>query len=371
VLAVLPIIVQPILVARDDWLPLSDDAVVAVRAHDVLSADSPLLGMPSTLAATSTDVDADEIGDTHHPGPLQSWVLAVPARIFDGAPLAVSMGVAVVNIGAVLIMVLLVRKKLGRAALVLFVPLLAVLYWSLGSSVLTDPWNPHMALLPLASFFVVAWCVSDGDIALIPLAVFLASFVVQTHFMFVVTAGTVAAVATVGLVLRQRTRRHDETLSTTPLPWRRTGIWTAIVVVVCWTPALLDQLANDPGNLLGLWRGAGESDATTYSFTYALQFGVRTIATIPLFGRGPLSLPNFAALDDHAPPRYSWVVAAIIVGVLVWGAIVATRHRRTADARLNAVALAALVGVVLTIDRMPINYGVLARYRACRCGSSA
>jgi hypothetical protein len=361
--AVLPIIVQPFLAARDGWLPLSDDAIVAVNAHDVLTTNGPLLGMPSTLTAT-TDLDEDEVGETHHPGPLQFWVLALPARLFDGAPFVFSLGVAAVNLGAVLIMVLLVRKNLGRAGVALFVPLLAVLYWSFGRSVLADPWNPHIALLPLASFFVVAWRVSDGDIKLIPLALFIGSFVVQTHFMFVITVGVVATVATVGLVLRVRARRHDAEQSITHPPWRRTLIWTAVVFVVCWTPAIWDQLTNDPGNLLGLWRGGSEPDAELYSLSYALQFGVRTIATIPLFARGPLSSSSFAALDDDGPPLYSWFVAAFLVGVLIWGAIVAMRQRRTADARLNAVALAALVGVVLTIDRMPLNFGVIARYRA-------
>ena len=73
-LLVLPVVVSAGRAVADDLVPSGDEAGIAVRVHDVLSTDPPLTGLPSTSDLYGTGIR------TMHPGPIEFYLLALPAR---------------------------------------------------------------------------------------------------------------------------------------------------------------------------------------------------------------------------------------------------------------------------------------------------
>lgn len=358
VLAVLlPFVLQPVIDTAQDWLPLSDDAAVAIKAHDVLTHKSPLLGMPSTVGTVG-----DEGDQTYQPGPMVFWALAVPARLLSGTPTSLAVGVALVNAVAVVLALLAARRNGGTGAFVVAALLSAALLWSLGGAFSTSPWNPHVALLPFTGFLFVAWAVAAGDRKLLPVAVVLGSLAVQAHFQYLVVVAAVTLVLgalTIISAVRQKARAVD------PVNPRKqvTRALTATAVGACWWPTAYEQLTNHPGNLVALVRAGGSADVTTVSLRYAVEFGVRAIATVPLFLRGPISANQYARVDDLPPPTYTWIIAALIVAVLLVGGLAAWRRQNAAATAAAALGLTALAAAVLTVDRLPVQFPALARYR--------
>src|SRR5436190_2035985 len=88
---------------------------------------------------------------------------------------APSVLVAVAIAGAV---VLAARRNGERSAILTALALVLVIH-ALGPSLRIDPWNPWVPILPFALFLTAAWGVSDGDSALLPVAVGVGSFCVQ------------------------------------------------------------------------------------------------------------------------------------------------------------------------------------------------
>src|SRR5882757_3042841 len=73
VAALTPIVVATIRAIARGWIPPSDDAIFALRAHDVFTHNTPLLGPVSTVS-----LDAGRV--VNHPGPLFFDALAIPER---------------------------------------------------------------------------------------------------------------------------------------------------------------------------------------------------------------------------------------------------------------------------------------------------
>ena len=60
---------------------MGDQALLEIRARDVLTAHHPLLGTASSAA-----LNRDQVVPLNHPGPLMFDVLALPVRLFGGGP---------------------------------------------------------------------------------------------------------------------------------------------------------------------------------------------------------------------------------------------------------------------------------------------
>src|SRR5450631_663373 len=83
--AELPLVVFGAVESARGWRPLFDNAGLAYRSFQVFSSHSPLVGHQMAVSAGSHAVFG--------PGPLQSWILAVPVRV-DPAQGALWGGVA-------------------------------------------------------------------------------------------------------------------------------------------------------------------------------------------------------------------------------------------------------------------------------------
>jgi hypothetical protein len=220
------------------WHPAGDWAVIELRTRDVGSSTTPLLGPYSRYG-------------WNHPGPLLFWALSVPYKLVGSSSSSLMLAASLVNSAAIVGLGVFVWRR-GRIVLVAATTMgIAVLCSHLGPSFLRDPWNPSMTVLPFALLVVLTWSATDGDRLAVPLLALTGSFLVQSHVGFALVVGTAWVVAAVGYARRG-------------VAWKRPLAWSAAVLVACWLPVLIDQLAGR-GNAVDLVRyfkgGATESAA--------------------------------------------------------------------------------------------------------------
>ena len=213
------------------WYPTGDWAVLAMRVADV-GHSTPLLGPYSRFG-------------WNHPGPLLYWLLAIPYNLLGGRSVDLLAGSGLFACG-VTGAVLAIAWRRGRLPLVALSSVaLAVLVHSMGPSMLRDPWNPYITLLPLVLLVFLAWSGAEGDRWAWPALLLTGSFLVQSHVGYTVTVLAVGAVAW-ALAWQRR-----GTVPLMPPDRRRRRLLTGTLVVIgmaCWLPVLVDQFAGS-GNL--------------------------------------------------------------------------------------------------------------------------
>jgi hypothetical protein len=327
--AALPILVVMVRTIAADWAPLGDNAMIAIRAYDVFSADPPLVGQSSGGATTVLDQRA------FCPGPLLFWLLAVQARFLDPAWMAVTAGL--VNVASVVGAVALARRRGGLWLMFATAIAIALMLRSIPAHAYSDVWNPWVPLLPFLLLIFLAWSLACGDIRLLPLAVLVASFVSQAHLAFLLPAAGVMAVGLAGLVARYA--RPPPSGRAPIRPW---VIAAAVVLVACWTAPAIEQATDRPGNAVLLARAA-TSDEPTLGRQAGAHAVARAVGVRPWWLKAPRSTEaRMVDLRGAPGPRTlasTIVVLAALIAVLAAGAM---RRRR------DVVAAAAL-GLVLSL----------------------
>jgi hypothetical protein len=256
VLASWPVISSTVKAARAGWVPAGDDGIIATRGWDVLTSHTPLVGQYSEAGL----VIHGQV--MHSPGPMLYWLLALPARYGSVESLAVTM--CVLNTLAIIACVALARRRGGLVLMFAAAFGISLMCQSLPGEAMHDIWNPAAALFPFLALIFIGWSLACGEYRLLPLAAVVASFVVQTHLMYLAPTLVVAAVGLGGLVasaLARRLRRRnagggppaaDPGEGQRPSPGRaRVWPWALAAVVVlaaCWTPPVINQLQSSPGN---------------------------------------------------------------------------------------------------------------------------
>lgn len=329
---IVPLVANAIRALTLGWFPTYDIGFLQLRALDVGTRRTPLVGMPSTLSEVSGVT-------TFHPGPLQSWMSALPLRMFSFVPSALMLTQVLLN----MIWVLLVVHVLGRSewarhrAVAAIVGLVFLV--SLGPEIAHDPWNPHAAVIPLALAILATMLVVLGQRSIAWVAVLAGSFAAQCHLSF-------AAVGAISVVLAVAfsvvAARRGDSLA-------RRDAWIAVgVFVLCWIGPIIDQFTGH-GNLGRLIGGGvgGESLGLHESW---FRF-VRVL------------LPWRLLFDVHVSPQelvssVSWwesVVAVVALLGLVW---LASRDR----GRIRPVGcvIVSMVAAQLVITAMmPVTLGTL------------
>src|SRR6266540_3279154 len=176
VAAVLPVVVAAVRGVTRDWTPTGDDAFSAIRADDVFSRDTPLLGTWSSASNYTGHM-------INHPGALHFDLLALPVRLF-GHSHGTALGMGLINGAAIALLGWLVYRRLGAGAATVAFALSACLSWSLGSEMLYDPWSQYAPLIPFSLFLVAVWCTVAGDPLAAPIAVVSGSYALQTHLSY-------------------------------------------------------------------------------------------------------------------------------------------------------------------------------------------
>jgi hypothetical protein len=293
------------------WIPAGDQANIAVRAHDVLTSRTPLVGLHSDSSAV-----------VHHAvyglGPMLYWLLALPVRI--GGPWALTVTMGLLNTAAVVGAVALARRRGGIALMLATALAIVVMTRSLPPEALHDVWNPSAALLPLMLLMFLGWSLASGEHRLLPLTVLTASFVAQCQLVYALPALMILAVGVVGMVVSLRSRPDRPRL-------RAWVAAAAVVAVACWTPALLDEIKGSPGNLTWVERTvtAGEptlgADAGWHAV--ALAIGVRPWwTTDPAY---PYERKNEVR---RSPGAFRSLTALALLAALLAAAVLGLRRRR-------------------------------------------
>jgi hypothetical protein len=237
--AAIPVINSTVKAVRAGWVPAGDDGIIATRGWDVLTSHTPLVGQYSEAGL----VIHGQV--MHSPGPMLYWLLALPARYGSVESLAVTMGI--VNVLAIIGCVALARRRGGYSLMFASALGIALMCQSLPTESMHDIWNPAAGLFPFLLLVFVGWSLACGEYRLLPLSVLLASFVTQTHLMYLAPTAVVVAVSLVGLALGALARRktHAE---------RRRRAWpwvlaALLVAAACWTEPTIEEIRENPGNL--------------------------------------------------------------------------------------------------------------------------
>lgn len=343
VAVVLPILASTVMLLIAGWGPVGDNATLSIRAGDVLRGDPPLTGMPTT---------ADTITGTKlldHPGPIEVWSAAIPYRLLG--PVGLLLTVAAVN-AAALVLAVVVGWRRGRAALATAVTATGLLLcWSLGTTVIRDPLNSHVSLIPMFALVLLAWDVRAGRWRTLPVAVATASWVAQAHVAYALPVAT-TFLGTAALMVLDHRRRSPEARRRAARGRRHGVVWGVTVGLLLNLPLLIDQ-ATGSGNL-GRMLGFGDQPGQ------GLGTGARVLVTSFGFPPAWLRPVNDPFVLLRAPTVVDLLAFGATVGLVVWTTVDAHRRRdRTASTLLHA-ALLAVLGALLVVVRTPKGGAVLA-----------
>lgn len=352
-LVVLPVLAAAVRALVDGWIPMGENAIMPLRARDVLTADHPFLGTFSSASLTSDTI-------VNHPGPLLFDLLAIPVRLFGSAAGTV-LGIAVINLVSLGVALRAAFAAGGRGLFVAAAIGAAALEWTLGSSLLIDPWNPHVLVLAWYATMLAAIGLACGWRPGLAWVVALGSFAIQTHVSYALQVPLLLAAA-IGLgALGRRSVAGTEGRPVAPVAehlrsWRRHGALALGVGFLLWAQPLWQQVAGaGPGNLTALLRTAREDQARA-GWGVAVRLVAQVVALPPLWWRRSFTdslqdLPLRGA-DGGLLPMASWVPSAgaavaglAVVVVLLAGAIVV--GRRTGRWSVLATAAVALVAVAI------------------------
>ncbi|MGI9051162.1 MAG: hypothetical protein ACR2HQ_00680, partial [Ilumatobacteraceae bacterium] len=238
-----PAVVAVVRRIASGWYPVGDKAAIAVGGGDVLTEHHRLLGTASSASFQSVLAN--------HPGPLLFDVVALPIRLF-GTATGLSIGIAALNIGAGLVVIVAAARQAGRAAALAATVGLCLLTWSAGNDVLVEAYNPTAAMVPFFAVLVLAWAAVNGDRWSLPWLVGFGSFCVQANIAYVVTTVPIVAAAIGVYVWRRRGLR----------PLRDVLLWCLPVLLVLWSQPLVEQVINGRnGNLVRLVRNTTNLEA--------------------------------------------------------------------------------------------------------------
>ncbi|QYG94779.1 hypothetical protein HC251_21640 [Iamia sp. SCSIO 61187] len=337
-----PSIVAAVRVIRADWVPIGDQAIISIRAADVLTGRTPRLGQLSTVSA--------EVGETtRSPGPMGYWPFAVTAR---WGPLWGTVVVAAALSASAMVASVRLAARRGGVGLALALALgLALSSRALNPGGLVSTWNPALGLIPLVLLVLLAWSLGMGELRLLPVAVLVASFCAQVHTVLAVAALPVLAIGLVaGLLATARADRPAGLRHRLRLPpgSARPLLGAVVVGVVCWALPVLDEITSDPGNLTLLARGA-PGEPSTWSLVGRLLADV--LGVPPAFVGGDV-LPDEqveSVFFRPAPTTAALTSVAVIGALAVLGLRAARRRER--EVVVPVLLVLALVGAGAAVAR--------------------
>ena len=343
VLVVLPILASTAMALHDGWTPVGDNATLALRSGDVLRGDPPLTGMLTT-ADTITDAEA-----LNHPGPLEVWVAAIPYALLGPAGLLLT--VAAIN-AAALVLAVVVGWRRGGPALAVAVTITSLLLcWSLGTTVIRDPLNSHVELLPWFALTLLCWDVRMGHWRSLPVAVVVGSWVAQAHVVYLPMT-IVLGFGTAALCLVDHRRRDADDRRRFGRGRREALIWGLTLGVLLSVPMLIDQFTGS-GNLGRMLGFAGRSGQ---GVLVGLRVLMSALGAPPAWLR-PVNEPFILLRGPNLADVLAFGVTVGLIS-LVW-AKARARGDRTTLTLLHASMLG-LGAAVLAVVRTPIRGAVLA-----------
>jgi hypothetical protein len=310
---VVPFVVAAVTLWTRHWYPVLDLAMTEFRVRDVGTSDTPLIGLPGRIGRFP------EQGS--HPGPLSFYLVAPTYRLVGASAWGLLLGaivVAVVAIGTAL----WIAERRGGPWLVCGVgALLAFMVRGYGFEVVTQPWNPYLPVLMWLVVLLATWSVLDGDGAMIVVVAAVASLCAQTHMPYLGLGLGMGALAVGSMAVRAW---RDPSERRAVLRWW--GI-AGLVTAVLWTPPVIDQFRNEPGNLSMLVDYFRTPPEEPVGLLEGLRLFARHLDITRLGGAvtGADGFVTRAAYDLEGSVLPGLVLAVLWVGAAVFA--VRARHR--------------------------------------------
>lgn len=289
-----------------DYYPNTDWALFELRARDVLD-HGVFVGPYSRYG-------------WNHPGPLLFYALGVPYKLMASRSISMHITALLIN-GVALVGIVWVAFRRGRLPMVIatVVPT-ALMAHALGADLLRNPWNPYLPVLPLLFVLLLCWSVAVGDLWMLPIAVAVASFAIQSHVGVALEVVALLVVALAGIIVRGIRTPRDRRRAW----WARVAKVAAAAVVVfavLWFPVFWGTVVRNDGNLQQIWSFFRESHDTA-GVTKALEVMGLQWGPRPewIFGdRG------FSMLGTQYTETYWWVAVGLVLGIAA--TVVAVRRR--------------------------------------------
>lgn len=337
-LLVAPLAVAAVALRTPRWYPVLDLAMTELRLRDVFTAHTPLIGLPGRIGSFP------EQGS--HPGPMSFYALWPAWKVLGSSAWGMQVGTLVLNAVAASTAVVIANRRGGLRLAIAVTAVLALLMAGYGIATLAEPWNPYLPLLWWIVTLLAVWSVLCADVAMLPVAVMAASMAAQTHVPYLGLCVGMGAIAVVAVVLQWRRGEGRR-------PIRRWGAVAAALVVVLWSPLVVDQLTKEPGNLSMLWdhfTSPPASEGSSVGFGKGIELALRHVdATALIRGDGD-SLGSLARSSGDAGG--SMVPGVAVLAVWTVAAAWAWRRRHVGLTRLNVVVGAALLLGVFSISRI-------------------
>ncbi|MGA2470142.1 MAG: hypothetical protein ABSG64_05580 [Solirubrobacteraceae bacterium] len=345
--ASIPVLVSTVNAVRAGWEPAGDDGIILVRALDVLSAHTPLVGQYSEAGDVTSQV-------VHSPGPMLYWLLAIPVRL--GGPSSAALAMGIVNTLAIIVCVVLARRRGGLVLMIATALGIALMCQSLTAEVFHDVWNPSAAMFPFLALVFLSWSLACGDYRLLPAVVVVASFVTQTHLTYLTPTVGLSAIGVAGLIVHRvrdsRAARRTPGRRAPRVLWR----WVLIGVVaagVCWSFPIIDEVEHSPGNLTLIARTVHDR-GTTLGPRIGWNAVVRAIGLQPWWLTDPKSEWSRKVSVRTTPSSGSVDSALLMLVALAAIALLAPLRRRLDLCAAALIGLAMCLGLGANAANTPV-----------------
>ena len=320
------------------WQPNGDDATIALRTAGILDGQLPVTGMRST-SGDGIDVNLS----THHLGPLQFYLLALPLALAGGSAAGIAVGGGLIAATASVLTVTWARRLGGALGVAVFTCGVLLTQWAIGTDALFRPFNPFAPLLPTFLALVLLWALARDDRRALPPFVVAVSLIAQSNLAFLPLAGVLAVVAAALLLWPRLTHTRRVRAATDG----RNHRWALGLGVVVWLPSIAELFVHHPNNLTQIVRWATSGTGDPIGFTEGATY-LNLIAPAP----GGFRRSTEDLLVDGTGPA-----TVLGIGLVLLLAVIATGYRvpkgRASSAWPARVALAANIGMLLTASRLP------------------
>jgi hypothetical protein len=334
VAAWLPFVTGTVRLVRDGWFPLGDNAAIALRSWNSLTAHGPLVGQATRLAHGVFD-----------PGPLEYWLLAIPVHISPTH--GILWGATICCMAAVSVAIEAAWAAGGELAglaasaltigMVLWLPAIAV----------PPSWNPSFGAIFFLAALAAAWAVLCGHRGWWPALVVTASIASQAHLMFALASVTLVLLTLVVGVID--TVRSKPARATAAYRWVIIGV---LLGVACWIGPFIQQFTSRDGNLSKLIANSESGLGPRTGWVFAVKAISAAVQPVPLWWKSSLSAGRIASeISAHSP--WPGVIALLILVVAIAAALGPLRSRRLAA--LAAVTLVLSLGALVTYSSIPVR----------------
>jgi len=333
----LPFVIGTARLDHDGWLPVGDNAAIALRSWNSLTAHGPLVGQATRLAHGVFD-----------PGPLEYWLLAIPVHISPAH--GILWGATICCMAAASVGIEAAWAAGGQlAGLTVSAVVIGMVLW-LPSVALPSSWNPSFGVIFFVATLACAWAVACGHRGWWPALVVTASIASQAHLMFALASVTLVVLTLVVAVIdTARGQTGPKTAwAAAGYRWLLTGL---LLGLACWSGPFIQQFTSRDGNLSKLIANSESGLGPHTGSVFGLRAISASVQPPPLWWKSLAPGRIAGQITAHSP--WPGVVALVILVVAVAAALGPLRSRRLAA--LAAVVLVLSLGALITYSSIPVR----------------